>query len=316
MPDSSTPFIPRTRLSRLKAKVERIIEDTVPGAVIKRFIEIDLFAHGATLSFFTLISLAPLLVLVLWFTASLYPEAQQVLIEQIGEFAGAEAQAVALTVLNNANEQPDVGSLAGLWSTGLLFFGATVVFARLQTTLNIIFKAAPEELQTGVLASIRKRVFSFGVVFAIGFIVLASTLLSAVIELIVSELDLAALLPLALQLVSLVVYTAAFALLYRFLPDRHVYWSKAFLGGLITSVLFLIGQWGIGVYMTDTAPGSVYGSMGTLVALLIWMYYAAMIFYAGALITAVIDEHAHEMRKGRNSADAMRQAGSGYRAAE
>lgn len=273
------------KIKRIAAKVE----DSLPVALVKRFVEIDLLTHAASLSFFALISLTPLLVLVLWVTASLYPEAQDALLEQIGELAGSNAEAVAGTVLVNAREQPDVGSLAGIWSTLLLFIGATAVFAQLQATLNRIFSTGEEEFP-GILAWLRKRVFSFGVVFALGFLILVSTLLTTVVELLFS--DLPALLPVAGNAVMMLVYMLAFALLYHYLPDRRVHWRQAFLGGAITAALFLLGRWGIGLYISQAAPGSAYGSMGTLVVMIVWMYYAAMIFFVGALITAVIDERA------------------------
>src|SRR5699024_2986582 len=117
-----------------------------------------------------------------------------------------------------------------------------------------------------------------------------STLLGTIVELAFSDLPL--LLPLAGNAVMLLLYTGAFALLYHYLPDRRVHWKQAFLGGLISAALFLIGRWAIAVYLAQAAPCSAYGSAGALVILLVWMYYAAMIFFCGALITAVIDERA------------------------
>ena len=271
---------------RVKRLVERV-QDSLPYALVKRFIECDLLTQAASLSFFALLSLAPLLVLLLWLTASLYPQAQDALINQIGVLAGPQAETVANTVIRNASDQPDIGSLAGIWSTALLFVGATVVFARLQTTLNLIFHTSDKALG-GLMAWLRKRVFSVGVVFSLGFLVIISTLAGTAVELAFS--DVPVLLPLAGNAVMLLVYSCAFALLYHYLPDRRVHWKQAFLGGLITSVLFLVGRWAIAFYLAEAAPGSAYGSAGALVLLLVWIYYAAMIFFSGALITAVIDE--------------------------
>lgn len=268
-----------------------IVQESLPYALVKRFVECDLLTQAASLAFFALISLAPLLVLLLWLTASLYPEAQDALIGQIGTLAGPQAQTVANTVIRNASDQPDIGSLAGLWSTGLLFVGATVVFARLQTTLNLIFHTSEKSLG-GILAWLRKRVFSVGVVFSLGFLVIISTLAGTAVEL--AFRDIPMLVPVAGNTVMLLVYTSAFALLYHYLPDRRVHWKQAFLGGLITSALFLVGRWAIAFYLAEAAPGSAYGSAGALVLLLVWIYYAAMIFFGGALITAVIDERARE----------------------
>ncbi len=94
-------------------------------------------------------------------------------------------------------------------------------------------------------------------------------------------------------LTSLLLYTLAFAFLYHYLPDRRVAWRQAFIGGAITSVLFTLGRYGIGVYIATVAPGSAYGSMGALVIALVWIYYATAVFFVGALMTAVIDERLH-----------------------
>ncbi len=280
-----------TRWGRLRTRVDKGVsrlEESLPAALVKRFVDADLLTQAASLSFYTLISLAPMLVLVLWITASLYPSAQEALLAQIGALAGDGARDVAGTVIQNATEQPDIGSLAGLWSTLLLFVGATVVFAQLQGTLNLIFRTDGDRLPGGLMVFLRKRVFSAGVVFALGFLVLVSTLMTTAVEFIFANVP--SILPLVGNTLMLVLYSFAFAVLYHYLPDRRVRWRQALFGGVVTSVLFVVGRWGIGIYMTHAAPGSAYGSFGTLVILLVWMYYAATIFFVGALITAVIDE--------------------------
>lgn len=279
----------RSRLLHIKGRVDPWIaraRRTVPVKAAERFVQLDLMSHAASLAFYTLLSLAPLLLLLLWLTASLYPEAQVALLEQIKELAGEEAQQVASTIIRNASDRPDLGSIAGLWSTGLLFFAATVVFARLQATLNLIFKT--DDMAMGMVDWLRKRVFSFGVVFALGFLLLLSVTMTTVLEYIFAGMP--SLLPLLSNLGAILVYTLGFGMLYRFLPDREVAWRQALLGGLMTAVLFVIGRKLIGLYMVEAAPGSAYGSMGALVLLLVWIYYAAVVFFVGALLTAVMDE--------------------------
>src|SRR5690554_1805921 len=166
---------------KLKRWIDRV-QASLPYALVKRFIECDILTHAASLTFFALLSLAPLLVLLLWLTASLYPEAQDSLLLQVQGIAGSGAGEVASTVLRNARAEPDVGSLAGLWSTLLLFFGATAVFARLQGTLNAIFHTDGAKLRGGLRAWLRKRVFSLGVVLALGFLVLVSAALTTALE--------------------------------------------------------------------------------------------------------------------------------------
>lgn len=262
-------------------------------ALARRFIELDILTHAASLAFYALLSLAPLLVLLLWLTASLYGSAQEAIVDQVGELAGREAASVADTVIANADQRPGIGSIAGLWSTLLLFVGATAVFARLQDALNLIFRTDAARLP-GLRAWIRKRVLSFGVVLALGFLLLVATTVSTVLQLILAGMP--SLLPVFGSLASLALYALSFALLYHFLPDRRVRWRQALFGGLITAGLFVLGRWAIGLYLATAAPGSAYGSMGAMVLLLVWMYYAAVVFFGGALITAVIDERARARR--------------------
>ncbi len=290
----------RNPSEKMKRRLQ-VLQDSLPAALARRFVETDLLAQAASLAFYALLSLAPLLVLLLWLTASLYPSAQQQLIEQIGQLAGSSAETVADTVIGNASRQPGVGSLAGLWSTVLLFVGATAVFARLQTALNLIFRTDGQRLD-GLLAWLRKRVFSIGVVLALGFLLLVSMTLTTALQVIFASLP--SLLPILGTVASLLVYVLTFAFLYHYLPDRRVRWRQAVLGGAITAVLFSGGRYLIGLYIAEAAPGSAYGSMGTLVILLVWIYYATLVFFIGALITAVIDERATERRRRRLGGDA------------
>jgi len=270
----------------LRKYVDRL-QRSFPMAVLNRFMEVDVLSQAAAVSFYALLSMAPLLVLLLWLTASLYPPAQQALVEQIGTAAGSSVATVAETVLKNADDQPDIGSLAGIWSTLLLFIGATAVFAQLQGALNLIFRTSGERLE-GIAAWLRKRVFSFGVVLALGFLLVVSMTATTMLQVAFAQLP--SLLPALGYLSTLLLYTVAFAFMYHYLPDRRVAWRQAFIGGAITSGLFALGRYGIGVYIAQVAPGSAYGSMGALVISLVWIYYAMVVFFIGALMTSVIDE--------------------------
>jgi membrane protein len=277
-------------LHRLPPRLLRFSErarNSLPAALLQRFIEIDLMTQAASLSFYALLSMAPLLVLLLWLTASLYPPAQQSLLGQIGEIAGPNAAAVADTIIRNATAQPSIGSLAGLWSTLLLLIGATVVFAQLQASLNLIFRSNRQQLNS-LTDWLKKRVFSMGVVLALGFLLIISMLATTALQVAFARLP--SLLPALGYVSTLLLYAAAFAFLYHYLPDRRVQWRQAILGGVITAVLFTFGRYLIGLYLAQAAPGSAYGSMGALVLLLVWLYYATLVFFAGALITALIDE--------------------------
>ena len=269
-----------------------------------RFIEVDVLTQAASLSFYALLSMAPLLMLLLWLTASLYPAAQDALVIQVGQLAGEAGAVVARTVIENATAEPSVGSMAGLWSTLLLFVGATAVFAQLQGALNLIFRTDRERLD-GALAWLRKRVFSFGVVLALGFLLIVSTVAATALQVAFARLP--TLLPAMTYAITLALYALAFAFafLYRYLPDRPVVWRQALSGGLVTAALFALGRYAIGLYIAAAAPGSAYGSMGTLVIMVIWIYYASVVFLVGALLTAVIGERLRARREARAGVRAM-----------
>lgn len=276
-----------------RARRLRRLKGSLPGAVVRRFVELDLLAQSAALAFYALLSLAPLLLLVLWLTTWLYSPAQEALLAQVNALAGRSAAVVADTVIDHARREPSVGSLAGWWSTALLLVGASAVFARLQTALNLIFRTDANRLP-GLLAWLRKRILSFGIVLSLGFLLLLATTVSTLLQVMFAGLP--TLLPVLGTLASAALYALVFALMYRFLPDRRVHWPQAVLGGLITTGLFVVGRWLIGLYLAQAAPGSAYGSMGALVLLLVWVYYAAVVFFLGALVTSLIDERARARR--------------------
>ena len=273
------------RLKRLQA--------SLPVALVRRFIELDLLAQAASVAFYALLSLAPLLVLLLWLTASFHGGGQEAIVNQVGDIVGPQAAEVAETVIAHADREPSVGSLAGAWSTLFLLVGATAVFARLQGAMNLMFRTDAQRLP-GVLAWLRKRVLSFGVLLALGFLLVVATTVNTLLQVVFS--DLPTLLPVFGSLVSALLLAITFALMFRFLPDRRVHWRQAIVGGLLTTALFVAGRWGIGVYLAEAAPGSAYGQMGALVLLVFWVYYAAVVVFTGALVTSLIDERARARR--------------------
>lgn len=260
---------------------------SLPKALAQRFSDANLLTQSAALAYYSLLSIAPLLLLLLWITASLMPSAQETLMRQIGQLVGGDAERLARTIIENAEKRPGTGSIAGIWSTVLLFLGATIVFGQLQDALNRIFRTDSNEL-SGVMAMLRKRIFSFGLVFALGFLLIVSMTLNTVLEIAFSHMSW--LLPLVGGLVTFVVYAFSFALMYHYLPDRDVGWRHALGGGAVTALLFVIGRAVIGWYLQRSDPGSAYGSMGTIVVTIVWMYYAGIIVFIGALLTAVVDE--------------------------
>jgi len=294
--DPTKPAAPRAESGRSKRKpaVQAFIrraQGSFAGALLRRFLDADLMTQSAALALYAILSLAPLLLLLVWLTSALLPGAQDAVMTQIALLAGAEAEQVARTIVANAQARPDTGSIAGWWSVALLFVGATAVFAQLQDALNQIFRTDATRL-AGAMAWLRKRVFSLGLVFALGFLLLVSMTITTVLQVAFARFEW--MLPMMANVASWCVYAIGFALMYHYLPDRSVGWRRALQGGAITALLFVLGRAVIAWYLQRADPGSAYGSMGTIVLGLVWIYYAALIVFIGALATAVADERAKQ----------------------
>ena len=285
----------RGRRQDVKALVRRA-RGSLPVALARRFVDVELLPQSAALALYAMLSLAPLLLILLWLTSAMLPDAQEALLEQIAMLLGSDAEGIARTILRNAEQRPETGSFAGMWSLLLLFVGATAVFARLQDVLNRIFRTDATRLP-GLLAWLRKRVFSLGLVLALGFLLLVSMTVSTVLQLLLARADW--MLPLVVNAVTWLIYAFAFALMYHYLPDRSVGWRRALGGGAATALLFVLGRAVIGWYLDTADPGSAYGSMGALMLALLWIYYSALIVFTGALLTAVVDERARARRADR-----------------
>lgn len=287
-----------TKPTASRARIETIVRrarGSLPAALLRRFIDAELLSQSAALALYAILSLAPLLLILVWLTSAILPGARESLMQQIAQLGGAEAEQVARTIVENARAHPDTGSIAGWWSIGLLVVGATTVFAQLQNVLNKIFRTDATALP-GMLAWLRKRVFSLGLVLAVGFLLVVSMTVSTVLELVFARVEW--MLPLAVTAATWLVYTLAFALMYHYLPDRSVGWRLALGGGAATALLFLLGRAAIAWYLGRSNPGaaSAYGSMGTIILAIVWIYYAALIVFVGALLTAVVDERARKRR--------------------
>ena len=257
------------------------------AALVQRFNEAELVAQSAALAFFALLSLAPLLLILLWITAAAVPSAREAFLDQVGLLLGHDFGTVADAILTSAVSKPDTGSIAGISSVGLLLFAATAVFGQLQSVLNHIFRTSAKRLP-GILAWLRKRIFSFGMVLALGFLLVVSMTVNTLLQLAFARV--AWLLPTVAAIVTWLIYALAFALMFHYLPDRRVGWRWALVGGVLTASLFVLGRAVIGWYLERWNPGAAYGAMGALVLTLLWVYYAGLIVFIGALVTAMIDE--------------------------
>jgi membrane protein len=247
---------------------------------------------AASLSFYTMLSIAPLLVLAVAIAGFVFgtEQAQAQLLSQIQGLVGPQGAQVVERMLDNAS-QPNVRSIAGLIGLATLIWGASNVFSQLQEAMNIIWNVERKP-SAGIMATVKDRLLSFSLVLAIGFLLLVSLVVSAVLSALGAFM--ADILPggeLLWQvvnfLISLGVITLLFAMMYRVLPDAKVAWRDMWLGAFITALLFVIGKQLLGVYLGRQSFGSTYGAAGSLVVLLVWIYYSAQIFFFGAEFTQV-----------------------------
>lgn len=256
----------------------------------KGFFDHDVLSLSASLSFYTLLSFAPLLLLGVWLTSTVGYDVRQTLLDQIGQLAGSEARTTAAAVYASAHQHPSIGTFAGIVGIVISVVGATTVFAQLQASLNLIWglRAHPGNAVWGWL---HRRVLSIGVIAATVFVMVVSLLVSSLLGM---------LLPLKgsvwdvlNQVISTAVLAVLFALLFRYLPDARLPWRRVTWGGVVTALLFTLGKWVIGIYLSSDNIGGAYGAAGSLVVLLVWVYYSGAIFFFGAEVV-----HAWALERG------------------
>ena len=245
---------------------------------------------GAAIAFYTLLSMAPLLLIVLTIAGLFFGDeaARSALHGQLAQLVGADGAAAIEGILGNAGDL--AGGLVSLLVGVLtLFIGATTVFAELQTDIDRIWKVqAPRG--AGVLGYLRQRLMSFGVILGVGFLLMVSLVVSAVIAALGSLWErwwfgTELLLQLLNFALGFALITALFALIYKLLPSRRIAWSDVWVGAAVTSLLFGIGKFLIGLYLGKAAIASSFGAAGALVVVIVWVYYSAQIFLLGAEFT-------------------------------
>ncbi|MEB3830340.1 YihY/virulence factor BrkB family protein [Phormidium sp. CCY1219] len=247
---------------------------------------------AAALAYYTAFSLAPMLIIAIAVAGLVFGQeaAQGEIVAQLQDLVGREGAQVIETAIENAR-QPRSGIWATIISIALLLFGATGLFTQLQDALNTIWDVKPKP-DEGVKKLLKTRVLSFAMVVAIGFLLLASLVVSAALAAIGKYFD--NLVPELMFLwqtlnfvISLGVITLLFAMIYKVLPDVKIAWSDVWIGGAITSVLFALGKYLIGLYLGNSSVGSTYGAAGSFVVLLLWINYSAQILFFGAEFTQV-----------------------------
>lgn len=247
--------------------------------------------QAAALSYYTLLSLAPLVLLAVAVAGLVFerPAVESKVITEMRALVGDEGAEVAETVLRHSSN-PARGARSVVISVILLAVGATTVFAQLQEALNRIWKVEANTRGSVVWSFIKERLLSLAMVAGIGFLLLVSLLvnagLSAAGESARATVGAA---PEALQainlLISVVVIALLFAVMFKVLPDAQVAWGDVWFGAVATAVLFTLGKHVIGLYLGRAGIGSAYGAAGSVVVLTVWVYYASMIVLFGAELT-------------------------------
>jgi membrane protein len=252
------------------------------------------FELAAALAYYTLFSLAPMLVIAVSVAGFFFGReaAQNQIVETLSGFVGKDAGIVIQTMIENASKQQTTDSIfAMLVGVVLLLFGAGGVVGQLQSSLNMIWGVEPRPDQ-GILGFIKERFISYGMVLGVGFLLLVSLVVSAALSAFDKYIGgTAAGAGLLLQVIHFVVSLGLiafmFAAIYRFMPDGRISWRDVVVGGILTALLFNVGKFFIGLYLGQSSVTSVYGAAGSLVTLLLWIYYSSLIFFFGAELTQV-----------------------------
>jgi membrane protein len=257
------------------------------------WIDDEPFALAAALSYYTLFSLAPLLTIAIAIAGFFFGEeaAQNQVVATSQGLVGQESAQAIQEMVRKAGEKPTAGVISTVFGIIALLFGAGGVVGQLQTSLNQVWDVAPKPGQ-GIWGFIRQRFISFAMVLSVGFLLLVSLVVSAVLSgmttLLSNALGGVAVLTHALDLlVSFAFITLLFALIYKFLPDAKIQWRDVWIGAALTSILFTLGKSLIGLYLGSSGVTSVYGAAGSLITVLLWVYYSALIFFLGAEFTKV-----------------------------
>lgn len=284
----------------LRAGVRNFVQDRVPTL-------------AAALAFYTSLSLAPFLLVVLWALSFVGEGGEEYLVTQAEVLLGEPGRETVASVLAGAEEGVRFRGVAGTLSLSLLALSATAVFAQLQQALNLVWEVEARP-GAGVWGWVRKRLLSLGMVGTIAFLLLVSLAASTLVGAIQDQLEVV----LPSRAVSLggtvLVFTLLFSVVFAFLPDVVIAWRDVLIGAAVSAVLFALGKYAIGVYLARKGFGDTYGAAGSIVAVLAWVYFSSVLVLFGAELTQewarqrgrrlVPDRHA--VRAPRRAAEARR----------
>lgn len=256
---------------------------------------------AAALSYYALFAVTPLLLISISIAGLAFGEeaARGEVVRTVSQVVGETAGRAIEEVIRNARQSVHSGTVAAIIGIVLLLFGASGVFNHLRESLNTIWEVAPAE-RSGVVRLLRKRFLSFAMVMAVGFLLLVSLLISAALaaagRYVSSRLPGGETLWQMVNLaVSLGVITFLFALIFRYVPDVRIAWRDVWMGAAFTAILFTIGQTIIGIYLGRSDVATAYGAAGSVIVILVWIYYSSLIVFFGAEFAEV---YARRRREG------------------
>lgn len=278
---ASTADRPRTFLQRLRRLLVGAVEEWINDRASSK---------GAALAFYTLFSLAPILVMVLAIAGAIFGEeaARGAIFQELDGLVGpAGAEAIQLLLANARNQK--AGILATLIALGLLVIGATTVFGELKDSLDEIWEVPPAH-QPGIILFVRSRLLSFSLILVLAFLLLVSLSVNAALAVLEKYLggfwgDATYILLGVSSAISFAVIAALFAAIYKLLPQVRLPWRDVWVGAFVTAGLFLIGKKLIGTYLGNSEFVTSFGAASSIIALLMWVYYSAQIFFLGAELT-------------------------------
>jgi len=268
---------------------------------VKKFADDDPLNYAASIAFYTIFSLPAILIISIVIAGSFYEdqEVKQTIISQIQQVFGSSSADQILNIMENAN-QSSSSTLAKILGIATLLFSGTTVFVSMQNGINSIWGIKPKP-KRGYIKFIIDRILSFAMVISIGFLLLVSLLVDALLSIfkdVISDLLSGAafyVITLSNLIFSLGVVTVIFAMIFKVLPDAKIKWKDVWRGAFVTTVLFVGGKFLIGLYLSTSTLANAYGAAGSLVLLLVWVYYSSIILLFGAEFT-----HVYSNMKGRS----------------
>ncbi|MBO9729147.1 MAG: YihY/virulence factor BrkB family protein [Chitinophaga sp.] len=264
------------------------------------FIDDKVLKLSAALAYYTIFSVAPMLIIIIFF-CDLFLGKDAIEGNIYGQISGLVGSSAALQIqdmIKNASLSGDM-SWATIVGFGTLIIGATGVFAEIQDSINHIWRLKSKPKKNGLLRMILNRLLSFSLVVSLGFILLVSLAVNGLVELFSSlvvrllpgKITSGILFSLADFVVPFLVIACLFAIIFKVLPDARIRWKDVRVGAIATAILFMLGKFAIGYYLGASKVSSTYGAAGSIVIILLWVYYSAAILYFGAVFTRVYVQH-------------------------